>query len=189
MGQTATSSATRSTQTTSRRQFKDQTKGTTRPRVNLHPRSGSLRARLFAPQPEQTRIVEKLEELLSALDAGVTEPQKAAQKKLAQYRQSLLKAAMEGALTAEWRAGHQPTETGAQLLDRILTERRARWEAGQLAKFKEQGKTPPKDWQNKYPEPEPPGYHRLAGGAGGLGMGECGPTIVCRAWCITSPCW
>lgn len=42
------------------------------------------------PLPEQTRIVAKLEELLSDLDAGVAEL-KAAQKKLAQYRQSLLK--------------------------------------------------------------------------------------------------
>lgn len=124
------------------------------------------------PLAEQTRIVAKLEELLSDLDAGVAEL-KAAQKKLGQYRQSLLKAAVEGALTAEWRAAqgrasvaggrtpeataqHTPTETGAQLLERILTERRARWEAKQLAKFKEQGKTPPKDWQNKYPEPVQP---------------------------------
>ena len=49
------------------------------------------------PAAEQSRIVEKLEELLSDLDAGVAEL-KAAQKKLAQYRQSLLKAAVEGAL-------------------------------------------------------------------------------------------
>ena len=104
-----------------------------------------------APLAEQTRIVAKLEELLSDLDAGVAEL-KAAQKKLAQYRQSLLKAAVEGALTAAWRTQHQPTETGAQLLQRILQERRARWEARQLAKFAEQGKTPPKDWQKKYPE-------------------------------------
>lgn len=300
--------------------------------------SGSTRKRIsrgnlstlnlpLPPRAEQTRIVEKLEELLSDLDAGVAEL-KAAQKKLAQYRQSLLKAAVEGALTAEWRearrnspspqplsrqgrgamatdvlndtgmltplpprgggAGgegakarqvtspiqqqharelrnHQtPTErdlwqqlrakrfagfkfrrqqplgryivdfvcfeqrliveldgsqhadqqdydaerdawlqaqgfrvlrfwnnqwsaqpeavleaiwlglqqepplpnpspargegleTGAQLLERILTERRARWEAKQLAKFAEQGKTPPKDWQKKYPEPVQP---------------------------------
>ncbi|MCE2985034.1 MAG: restriction endonuclease subunit S, partial [Burkholderiales bacterium] len=34
--------------------------------------------------------------------------------------------------------------------------RRARWEAKQLAKFAEQGKTPPKDWQKKYPEPVQP---------------------------------
>jgi len=103
----------------------------------------------------QTRIIKKLEELLSDLDAGVAEL-KAAQKKLAQYRQSLLKAAVEGALTAEWRAKHTPTETGAQLLERILTERRARWEAKQLAKLKEQGDLPPKGWQKKYPVPVPP---------------------------------
>ena len=113
-----------------------------------------------APATEQTRIVEKLEELLSDLDAGVAEL-KAALQKLAQYRQSLLKAAVEGALTAEWRAKHQPTETGAQLLDRILTERRARWEARQLAKFKEQGKMPPKDWQKQYPEPGQPDTSEL----------------------------
>lgn len=108
-----------------------------------------------APLAEQTRIVEKLEELLSDLDAGVSEL-KAAQKKLGQYRQSLLKAAVEGALTAQWRAQHTPTETGTQLLERILKERRARWEAKQLAKFEEQGKAAPKDWQKKYPEPVRP---------------------------------
>jgi len=86
------------------------------------------------PRAEQTRVVEKLEELLSDLDAGVAEL-KAAQRKLAQYRQSLLKAAVEGALTADWRAAHgQPQETGAELLQRILSERRARWEQKQLAK-------------------------------------------------------
>lgn len=110
---------------------------------------------LLAPAAEQTRIVEKLEELLSDLDAGVAEL-KAAQRKLGQYRQSLLKAAVEGALTASWRAQHTPTETGAQLLERILKERRARWEAKQLAKFEEQGKAPPKDWRKKYPEPVRP---------------------------------
>ena len=120
-------------------------------------KTGDLASQNFPlpPAPEQTRIVAKLEELLSDLDAGVAELQ-AAQKKLAQYRQSLLKAAVEGALTAEWRAKHQPLETGAQLLQRILQERRARWEARQLAKFAEQGKTPPKDWQKKYPEPVQP---------------------------------
>lgn len=107
------------------------------------------------PAAEQTRIVAKLEELLSHLDAGVTEL-KAAQKKLAQYRQSLLKAAVEGTLTAEWRTKNTPTESGVQLLQRILTERRVRWEVKQLAKFEEQGKNPLKDWQKKYPEPVQP---------------------------------
>lgn len=107
------------------------------------------------PRAEQTRIVEKLEELFSDLDAGVAEL-KAAQKKLAQFRQALLKSAVEGALTAEWRSKNKPKETGAQLLERILKERRTRWEEKQLAKFKEQGKTPPKGWQDKYPQPMQP---------------------------------
>jgi type I restriction enzyme, S subunit len=113
-----------------------------------------------APIAEQTRIVEKLEELLSDLDAGVSEL-KAAQKKLGQYRQSLLKAAVEGALTAQWRAQHTPTETGAQLLERILKERRARWEAKQITKFEEQGKAPPKDWRKQYREPVAPDTNNL----------------------------
>lgn len=113
------------------------------------------------PRAEQARIVAKLEELLTDLDAGVDEL-KAAQKKLKQYRQSLLKSAVEGSLTAEWRAQHTPAETGAQLLQRILTERRARWETKQLAKFKEQDKAPPKDWQKKYPEPVQPDITDLA---------------------------
>ncbi len=105
-----------------------------------------------APAAEQTRIVLKLEELLSDLDAGVAEL-KAAQRKLQQYRQSLLKAAVEGSLTRAWREAHPaPEETGADLLARILRERRARWEAQQLAKFEAQGKAPTKGWQGKYPE-------------------------------------
>lgn len=111
------------------------------------------------PDSERSRIDEKLDELLSDLEAGEAEL-KAAQKKLTQYRQSLLKAAVEGALTAAWREQQRaqlpPAESGDQLLQRILTERRARWEAKQLAKFKAQGKAPPKDWQKKYPEPVQP---------------------------------
>ena len=174
-------------------------------------RSGDVLSRLIplAPAAEQTRIVEKLEELLSDLDTGVAEL-KAAQKKLAQYRQALLKAAVEGSLTAIWRetqpapspqplpregggarampsrsrkssansaplspggrgAGgegdgghaatlqtHKSSESGAELLARILTERRKRWETKQLAKFAELGKALPKDWQSKYPEPVAP---------------------------------
>ncbi len=110
---------------------------------------------LLPPLNEQSRIVEKLEELFSDLDAGVTEL-KAAQKKLGQYRQSLLKAAVEGALTAEWRNKNKSNETGAQLLERVLKERRIRWEEKQLARLKEQGKTPPKGWQDKYLEPVQP---------------------------------
>jgi len=120
----------------------------------------------IAPSNEQSRIVTKLEELLSDLKAGEAEL-KAANQKLTQYRQSLLKTAMEGALTAKWRTNCSVTETGVQLLERVLIERRNHWESKQLAKFKEQGKTPPKDWQKKYPEPvqlDTAGLHQLPEG-------------------------
>ncbi len=112
------------------------------------------------PLAEQARIVVKLEELLSDLDAGVAEL-KAAQRKLQQYRQSLLKAAVEGTLTAAWREQNPPQEGGAELLARILVERRAHWEAKQLARFAEQGKAPPNGWQAKYPEPVAPDISEL----------------------------
>ena len=142
--------------------------------IDFHPYvSGTTRLKLtnsamkqialsVPPAAEQTRIVAKLDALLTDLDAGVAQL-KAAQKKLVQYRQSLLKAAVEGTLTAEWRSQQtQPQETGEQLLKRILTERRSRWQAKQLVKYAAQGKPPPKDWQSKYPEPVKPDTSALA---------------------------
>ncbi len=63
---------------------------------------------------------------------------------------------MDTPLSPRGRGAGGEGETGAQLLERILKERRAHWEEKQLAKFKEQGKTPPKGWQDKYPQPMQP---------------------------------
>jgi type I restriction enzyme S subunit len=109
---------------------------------------------------QQINIVGKLEEVLSDIDAGVSEL-KTAQKKLGRYRQSILTAGMEGTLTAEWRSQNMPTDTGMQLLQSITTKRRDLWEVGQLSKFKEQDKIPPKDWKNKYSEPLQPNIASL----------------------------
>ena len=108
-----------------------------------------------APAAQQQRIVDLIEELTSDLDAGVAEL-KAAQRKLQQYRQSLLKTAVEGALTADWRARNPPQETGAELLARILRERRARWESLQEQRFERVGKTPPPGWRSDYVQPATP---------------------------------
>jgi len=54
------------------------------------------------PLPEQHRIVAKIEELFSDLDAGVASLRKA-KEQLKTYRQSVLKWAFEGKLTEEWR--------------------------------------------------------------------------------------
>jgi type I restriction enzyme S subunit len=109
----------------------------------------------LAPSSEQVRIADALDELLSDLDAGVAALERV-KKKLAHYRSSVLKAAVEGALTAEWRKQHPDVEPASVLLDRILTERRHRWEEDQLRKFKETAHEPPKGWKAKYKEPAAP---------------------------------
>jgi restriction endonuclease S subunit len=60
---------------------------------------------LLSPLAEQKRIVAKIEELFSELDAG-EESLRRARRQLGVYRQSLLKQAFEGKLTAPWRAQH-----------------------------------------------------------------------------------
>ncbi len=104
------------------------------------------------PLPEQRRIVAKIEELFAELDAAVVELERV-RVNLKRYRASVLKAAVTGELTADWRAKQRSLEPASTLLERILTNRRTKWEADQLAKFQATGKTPPKDWQAKYPEP------------------------------------
>lgn len=108
-----------------------------------------------APAAEQSRIADGLDELFSDLDAGVAALERV-REKLKLYRASVLKAAVEGALTAEWRQQHPHTEPASELLKRILAERRRRWQEDQLAKFKAKGQEPPKNWKAKYKEPVAP---------------------------------
>src|SRR5204863_4103445 len=107
------------------------------------------------PSNEQHRIVAKIEELLSDLDAGVAALERA-KTNLKRYRAAVLKAAVEGTLTEAWRVEHPSTETATTLLERILAERRWKWEADQLAKYAAAEKGPPKNWKEKYVEPTPP---------------------------------
>ena len=108
----------------------------------------------IAPPEQQKRIVAKIEELFSHIDAGI-EALKKAKQLLKQYRQSVLKAAVTGELTKEWReANKDKLEPASQLLERILKERRQKWEEQQLGQFKAKGKMPKDDkWKEKYKEP------------------------------------
>lgn len=75
------------------------------------------------PLPEQQRIVAKIEELFTRLDAGVEELKKI-KAQLKRYRQSVLKHGFEGKLTKEWRQAHQhELEPTPVLLKRIKQER------------------------------------------------------------------
>lgn len=80
------------------------------------------------PLREQHRIVAKIEELFSELDKAV-ESLTLARAQLKTYRQSLLKAAFEGKLTADWRAANpDKLEPPEALLARIRAERGVRYE-------------------------------------------------------------
>lgn len=114
------------------------------------------------PFPEQQRIVEAIEQQFSRLDAAVALLRQA-QKKLKLYRSSVLKAAVEGELTAEWRAAHPDSEPASELLKRILAERQAKWEEEQLAKMREKGIVPKDDkWKQAYQEPQGPDVNSLS---------------------------
>ena len=126
-----------------------------------------------APRTEQTRIADTLDELFSDLDAGVA-ALKRARNKLKLYRASVLKAAVEGALTADWRKQHPDAEPASELLKHVLAERRRRWEEDQLRKFEEKGKAPPKNWKAKYKEPVAPDTASLPS----LPEGWCWATVA-----------
>ena len=80
-----------------------QKKGTGTPHLNAEILK---RSKLVVPSiPEQERIVAKIEELFSKLDASVAELQ-AAKQKLKVYRQAVLKEAFEGKLSSQWREAH-----------------------------------------------------------------------------------
>ena len=114
----------------------------------------------LAPLPEQHRIVAKIESLFAKLDEGIA-ALKRAQANLERYRASVLKATVEGRLTERWRRENPPGETGEELLQRILAERRKRWEEEQLAKFAAKGRKPPRNWKAKYKEPVAPDTNGL----------------------------
>jgi type I restriction enzyme S subunit len=109
------------------------------------------------PLEAQKNIVAKVEELFTQLDAGKANIERT-KANLARYKASVLKAACEGRLVpteAELaRAEERDYETGEELLQRILAERKNKWEEEQLAKGKDPSKM-------KYQEPEPPDIEDL----------------------------
>ncbi len=74
----------------------------------------------------QLRIVAEIEKQFSRLDEAVANL-KRVKANLKRYRAAVLKAAVEGKLTVEWRKQHPDVEPASKLLERILAERRAKW--------------------------------------------------------------
>ena len=159
-----------------RRQFDKHRLGTAVPRLNVaHVRA--LRIPI-APSSDQRRIVAEIEKQFSRLEEGVGALRRV-QANLKRYRAAVLKAACEGQLVpteAEiWKSGSgilplgsdgkrqdaastlgEPFESGAELLARILAERRKNWQG-----------------RGKYKEPAAPDTSKLGKlpeGKGGLGQ-------------------
>jgi len=114
----------------------------------------------IAPFPEQHRIVGEIEKQFSRLDTSV-EGLERVRTKLKLNRGSVLRAAYTGNLAfreAEIARKEQRTyESGEDLLERILHDRRVKWEADQLSQMQAQGQFPKNDkWKEKYEEPNPP---------------------------------
>jgi type I restriction enzyme S subunit len=96
--------------------------GTTRLKLNQGPMRNMPIP--LPPITEQQRIVAKIEELFSDLEAGV-EALKKTKAQLKLYRHAILKAAFEGRLTATWREAHKDNiEPANLLLEQIREERR-----------------------------------------------------------------
>jgi type I restriction enzyme S subunit len=84
------------------------------------------------PFAEQQRIVAKIEELFTELDAGV-DALKKIQVQLKHYRQSALKYAFGGKLTEEWRKKNQKGYLHAdEVLKIILNSRQIKWRYEEL---------------------------------------------------------
>ena len=110
----------------------------------------------FPPREQQQRIVAEIEKQFSRLDEAVANL-KRVKANLKRYKAAVLKAAVEGKLTEEWRKAHPDVEPASKLLDRILAERRAKWEEAEQAKIGAKGKAPKNDkWKAKYKEPTEP---------------------------------
>ena len=111
----------------------------------------------LAPANEQRRIVERIEALFDEIDRGV-ESLRDAKRGIDLYRQSLLKSAFEGRLTADWRAKNpDKLESPDALLQRIREEREMRhsialedWERS-VAEWRKRGENGRKPMKPKPP--------------------------------------
>ena len=88
----------------------------------------------IAPTSQQGRIVAEIEKQFSRLDEAVASL-KRVKANLKRYKAAVLKAAVEGKLTEDWRKQHADVEPASKLLERILAERREKWSG--RGKYKE----------------------------------------------------
>jgi type I restriction enzyme, S subunit len=80
----------------------------------------------IAPLDEQRTIVAEIEKQFSRLDEAIANL-KRVKANLKRFKAAVLKAAVEGKLTEDWRKQHPDVEPARKLLEHILAERCAKW--------------------------------------------------------------
>ena len=119
------------------------------------------------PTAEQCRIVERIEALFDEIDRAV-ESLRDAQRAVRLYRRSLLKAAFEGRLTADWRTENpDKLESSEVLLARIRKQRQNCYEAAlcnwelAVGNWRNGGGKAKKPVKPKVPKPSSPNHSDL----------------------------
>ena len=136
-----------------------------RPRVNFA-QIGDFEVSVPPPE-EQRRIVARIEGLFDEIDRGI-ESLRDAKQAIELYHQSLLKAAFEGRLTADWRAENpDKLESPGAFLARIREERESCYKAAlgnwerEVAEWRECGEVGRKPAKPKRPKLRFPDHARL----------------------------
>ncbi len=125
-------------------QFKELTKGTTRPRVNL-----TLVREIKVWKPElatQKKVVAKIDSLFAEIDAG-TEELKQTKAKLELYKQSVLNSAIQGKLVPQ----DPNDEPASKLLERIRAEKSKLVKEGKIKQILLIAKTSEEEFPFKIP--------------------------------------
>ena len=114
----------------------------------------------LAPSMEQKRIAAKLNRLLSR-ERKLRQQLESLPALIQQYRAAVLESACTGRLVPTEadlaRKEHRNFEPASDLLERVLDERRSKWEIEQPVKMRAANKAPTKDkWRENYPVPANP---------------------------------
>lgn len=142
------------------------------------------------PTSEQRRIVERIEILFDEIDGGV-ESLRDAKRAIERYRQSLLKSAFVGHLTADWRAQNpDKLESPEVLLVRIRKEHEKRYRAAlgewevTTAEWRDNGERGKKPTKPKKPKEYPSEFLGLQVALPELPTGWVWAHL---GWCSTGP--
>lgn len=104
------------------------------------------------PIRQQQKIVAEIEKQFSRLDEAVANL-KRVKANLKRYKTAVLKAAVEGKLTEQWRKEHPDVEPASELVEHILAKRRAVWERSKLEKMAKSRASSNDRWKSRYKSP------------------------------------